>query len=333
MMNQLLKLSSFILFIFILSLASCNEDEKIIPGPEIFLKTEFKNKIEIEVGDTFLIAPKITYDIDSNYEWLQNDSVIYSKKDFAFISNKLGKENLTFIVSTPYGKDTLNLEVISIIKIDFNDYELKNDSYDRGDTIKHSDGFLFNNLLFPVNPMENEYWTGYVISNYFDNRAVQQPSPFAAYNAKEKDNNFLIYNQPFTPSAANFEFSENKEHTIGSISITNSQYTYLIMKYGVEDLMRPFGGESNDINDWCKLVIRGFDNKGIETDTINFYLADYTFENRRKNYIINKWTPVNLEKLGKVNQIELSIESTIKDENGNILTPQMVCIDDIKIIE
>lgn len=332
MINNHLKFS-FLLILISIFFTNCQKDEKIIPAPEIYFKTEIPNRIEIEVGDTVLITPKITYDIDSKYEWSREDIVIQEKRTYTFVSSKLGKEKLRFTVSTPYGKDTLNLEVISLIKIDFNDYELKNESYDRGDSIKTNDGFIFNNTTFPTNPLEDGYWTGFTISNYFDNRVTNEPSPFAAYNTKESNNNFLIYSQPFTPSAANIEFNNNKEHVISSISITNSQYSYLIMKYGVEELMRPFGGESNDINDWCKLIIRGFDKNGAETDTVNFYLADYRFKNRRKNYIINKWTQVNLEKLGKVNQIELSIESSIKDENGNILTPQIVCIDDIKIIE
>lgn len=331
-MNHFRRLKYTLLTLLFISIG-CSKNEKIIPSPEIFLKLNNKTNIEMQVGDTINLVPKITYDIDSKYAWYYKDVLVSEEKNYAFTTKDLGTNTLTFIVSTPYGKDTLVVPVVSIIKIDFNDFELQTDTYDRGDIENYPDGFTFNNFTFPTNPLSDGYWTGFLISNIFDTKTVQNPSPFAAYNSKISKDNFLVYSQPFTPSAANIEFPKEQEHIIGSIDVANTQYSYLIMKYGVENLMRPFGGESNDTKDWCKLIIRGIDKNGAQTDTVNFFLANYTFDNRKSNYIISSWTSVNLEKLGLINQLEFSIESSITDENNNILTPQIFCLDNIKIIK
>lgn len=50
------------LLTFLMLLASCNEDKKTIPAPEIHLKM-INEVIEMELGDTLLLSPKITYDM------------------------------------------------------------------------------------------------------------------------------------------------------------------------------------------------------------------------------------------------------------------------------
>lgn len=312
---------------------SCDNDKKDIPAPKIHLK--MKNEtFEIELGDTLVLSPKITYEINADYQWFINDSLISNEKIIRHTSKILGQTNYKFVVTTTYGQDSMIVPISNIIKIDFNELELKNESYDTGTKFVDSIGGFISSVLFlPVNPQENNYWTGFALSNIFNKQEVQTPNAFAAYATKQKENNFMVYNQPQTPDAAAIKFNKNASYVIGTISVANTQLSYLVMKYGTENGIRPFGGESNVQPDWCKLIIEGFDTNGTRTDSVGFYLADYRFANKRKNYIVNDWSTVDLKKLGKVNKVVFSITSSVTDAQNNILTPKQFCLDEIKLIE
>lgn len=323
------------LLTFLMLLASCNEDKKTIPAPEIHLKM-INEVIEMELGDTLLLSPKITYDIDGSYQWLINDSLVSTEKNISHTSEKMGKIDYKFVVKTAYGQDSMKVPVSTIIKINFNELELKSESYDTGTKLVDSTGGFVSGVLFlPVNPQEENYWTGFALSNILDKQLVANPSAFAAYaNAtKQKENKFMVYNQPQTPDAAAIEFEGNSSYVIGSISVANTHLSHLVMKYGTENGIRPFGGETNDQPDWCKLIIEGFDANGTQTDTVNFYLADYRFANKRKNYIVSDWSTVDLQKLGKVNKVVFSITSSVTDAENNVLTPKQFCLDEMKLVE
>lgn len=327
---RLIGLSCILIF-----LASCNKNEKLIPAPEIHLKMT-NAAIEMELGDTLLLSPKITYDIDGSYQWFINDSLISSEKNIKHTSERMGQIDYKFLVKTAYGQDSMKVPVSTIIKINFNELELKNESYNTGSKFGDSTGGFISNVLFlPVNPQENNYWTGFALSNILNKRLVTNPDAFAAYaNAtKQKENKFMVYNQPQTADAAAIKFEGNASYVIGTISVANTHLSHLVMKYGTENGIRPFGGENNDLKDWCKLIIEGFDTNGTQTDTVNFYLADYRFANKRKNYIVSDWSTVNLQKLGKVNKVVFSITSSVTDAENNVLTPKQFCLDEVKLVE
>lgn len=327
------KVIALITLPFLLIFFGCEKDKKIIPAPKIHLKM-VNEVVELNLGDTLLLAPKITYNIDASYQWLVSDTLFSTEKNIYLSSKKLGQTNYKFIVQTPYGHDTMHIPVVTIVKIDFNQLELKANSFDTGTQLVDStDGFISNQLFLPVNPQENDYWTGYALSNIYSKLIVQTPSPFAAFASSQKDGKFMVYNQPQTPAAAALEFENNAEFVVGSIDVANTQLAHLVMKYGTENGIRNFGGENNNELDWCKLIIEGLNAQGVKTDTVNFYLADYRFENKKKNYIVSDWTTVDLKKLGKVNKIIFSIDSSIRDEENHILTPQQFCLDNIKLVE
>lgn len=318
---------------FFVIFESCDKDEKVIPAPEIYLKM-VNESLEMELGDTLILSPKITYEIEAAYQWFINDSLISDKKNIRHTSKKMGKTNYKFVVKTPYGVDSITIPVSTITKIHFNELELKKESYDRGTRLVDSTGGFISNVLFlPVNPLPDNYWTGFALSNIFDKQVVQLPKQFAAYATPKKENNFMVYNQPQTADAAAIQFQGSSSYKIGTIDVANTHLSHLVMKYGTDNGIRPFGGKNNDKPDWCKLIVEGFDANGTLTDTINFYLADYRFANKRKNYILSDWSTVDLQKLGKVNKVVFSITSSIIDENNNILTPKQFCLDDVKLIE
>ena len=80
------------------------------------------------------------------------------------------------------------------------------------------------------------------------------------------------------------------------------------------------------------LNVTGYSKSGIQSGTIQFYLANYTFGNNRDNYIITDWSTIDLQPLGKIAKLELEISSSDVTE-GKMMTPGFVCIDEFKIIE
>ncbi|MCA1744846.1 MAG: DUF4465 domain-containing protein, partial [Bacteroidales bacterium] len=148
-----------------------------------------------------------------------------------------------------------------------------------------------------------------------------------------KNENFLIYLQPGIPQNAQFTFENDAQHKIGSIRVSNSTLAYLVMLYGTDEIPRFGDPTRTNPLDWFLLTIEGFDAAGSKTGAVEFYMADYRFENKKRNYLIKEWSTVDLSPLGRVHEVRLTFSSSLVNENGQILTPPFICIDNIKIIE
>ena len=121
---------------------------------------------------------------------------------------------------------------------------------------------------------------------------------------------------------ASCSFDSNTEYIIRDIKLNNNTYAYLSMKNG--DLY----SKKFVTNDWFKITIFGHNKLDVKLDSIDFYLADFR---DGKAYICDKWTTVNLEKLGLINKLSFSFSSTDNGEWG-MNTPAYACIDDITYI-
>ena len=117
---------------------------------------------------------------------------------------------------------------------------------------------------------------------------------------------------------------------ISGFYVTNSTYAYLSMRDG-DMLAKKFGGQTGNDPDYLKLLIWGTKENGSFTDTIDFYLADYRFEDNSEDYIIDNWRWVDLLKLGKVKKILFSLESSDVSAWG-MNTPAYFCIDNLTVI-
>jgi hypothetical protein len=108
--------------------------------------------------------------------------------------------------------------------------------------------------------------------------------------------------------------------------ITNTTYAYLDMHNGGW-ASKKFGGESGDDEDWFKLTIRGIDATGSYTsETVEFYLADFRFEDNTKDYIVDEWTWVDLTDLGPVVGLEFDLSSSDTGAYG-MNTPSYFAVD------
>jgi hypothetical protein len=326
-------LSKLIFLLFIIAfLAACNEYNEDIPAPGAYINMPDEG-YELEVKDSLVLSPKITYEVNASYTWLFNGEEISTEKELLHISTELGKTNYQFVVKTDYGSDTLSILISTVKLIDFNDLELAESTYQLA-TPDVNGAIVSEGATFPGYGFTEQTWTGFALSNLYSQSITEEPSPFSAFAPAAAKNNFLIYLQPPEDQKAVFYFENEAMHQISSLSVTNSTLTYLLMLYGTDDIPR-FGDATGgrDPLDWFLLHIEGFDTDGNATGEVSFYLADYRFENKKRNYLIKEWSTVDLNPLGKVNEVRLTLSSSQNTGNGEILTLPLICIDNIKIVE
>ena len=123
-------------------------------------------------------------------------------------------------------------------------------------------------------------------------------------------------------------FPASTEYAVRSINVCNSTYTALSMKNG-DSFTKKFGGSTGNDKDWFKMTVVGFNAAGDSVKSVSFYLADYRFDDNSKDYIVNKWTTVDLSSLGKINKMTFRFAST-DNNNWGMNTPAYVCFDNLK---
>jgi hypothetical protein len=321
---------------FLAFFSACNEDEKQIPPPEIYLASE-TSEIEISVGDTITLEPKITYNVEGRYEWRKNDERLPNTEPFLLdTATNLGRIEYFFSVVTPYGADSMSIPVDVIVLADFTKLfpeNLKTDSSWTG--TPDTAGFSYSDIFFPTHFEESDSsWQGFGFSNIKsttnDEEKIPQNSVYASTSSR---NVFSVVKQPngsdYTPPT--LKFDDNKNHRLKSMEINNTTLGVFLLKYGNENFDR-MGYPSNTDPDWFKITITGLDVAGAVIGTQDFFLADYRFDNYKRDYIVDSWTEIDLTGLGKVNRVQFSLSSNKTNEAGEMITPEEFCIDNIKVL-
>jgi hypothetical protein len=210
--------------------------------------------------------------------------------------------------------------------VDFEDLSVGNSGYWNG-----SDGsgsFVASGITFPNNyNVTYSSWEGFAYSQKSDVLTSGVGNQFSVYDAANGANKFGIYYPPFG-SDMFIGFAGETQNTFKSVSVCNSTYAALSMKNG-DIFAKKFGGSSGNDQDWFKMTFIGYNAAGDSVSSKDFYLADYRFSDNSMDYILNKWTIVDLTSLGKINKLTFRFSST--DMNGIWLnTPAIVCLDNIK---
>lgn len=182
-----------------------------------------------------------------------------------------------------------------------------------------------NNLPFVENTASFEYeWTkgafpywsgGFSYTNHYDSSTagftnIYGVKPLHGYNGS---NIFVIakHEGMITLTAP--------QTTVEGFYITNTTYAYEAIKQG-DAFCRKFGdttgtGSGTTIAqgsypDFFKVVIRGYLNGNLKTDSVEYYLADYRFANNAQDYVVKTWEYVNTSSLGTVDSIRFFLRSS-----------------------
>ncbi len=171
-------------------------------------------------------------------------------------------------------------------------------------------------------------WAGFAYSQKADITAADFGNQYSVFDGANGTNKFALYYPPFGGDAF-ASFTAGSEYAVKSVSVCNSTYAALTMKNGDPSFAKKFGGTSGNDQDWFKMTVIGYNAAGDSVKSVNFYLADYRSTDNSKDYIVNKWTTVDLSSLGKINKMTFRFAST---DNGawGMNTPAYVCLDNLK---
>lgn len=169
-------------------------------------------------------------------------------------------------------------------------------------------------------------WSGWVYSNTTDTTTpgfTNQTSAFTGGGLASAN-----YGIAFAGDAApTITFSTPVIVSTGYF--TNTTYAALSMLQG-DGFAKKFGGASGTDPDFLKLTVLGRDAADVQTGSVDFYLADYRFENSADDYVVNQWRALDLSSLGAVSKLAFSMSSS---DNGpfGMNTPAYFALDDLSV--
>lgn len=170
-------------------------------------------------------------------------------------------------------------------------------------------------------------WDGFGYSQKADITTSGISNQYSVFDGANGTNKFAIYYAPYLGDAF-ASFPTGSEYLVSSVSVCNSTYTALSMKNG-DSYSKKFGGTTGNDKDWFKMTAIGYNAAGDSVKSVEFYLADYRFDDNSKDYIVNKWTTFDLTSLGKINKMTFRFTSTDNSTWG-MNTPAYVCLDNLK---
>ncbi|MFW5682591.1 MAG: DUF4465 domain-containing protein, partial [Phycisphaeraceae bacterium] len=120
--------------------------------------------------------------------------------------------------------------------------------------------------------------------------------------------------------------------TVRGMFVTNTTYAALSMLDG-DAFSKQFGGPTGDDPDFFRLNIFGVNEAGEDTGSVTVDLADYTFADNSKDFVLDYWKWVDLSVLGDdVASLEFSLESSDVGDFG-INTPTYFAMDNLILNE
>ena len=208
---------------------------------------------------------------------------------------------------------------------DFENLDLEVDNFLTGED--QSGGWASGDVFLPNTFTESDYggfWSGWAITSMTDAETpgfANQYSAVAGMGAEGSDTYALGY------SFGGERLLLNERSTVSGMYITNSTYTHHSMRDG-DSFAKRFGGETGEDPDFLLLTIKAYRDGELTSDSVDFYLADYRFEDSSQDYLVNTWEWVDLTNLGEADSLYFTIQSSDVGDFG-INTPTYFCVDNI----
>jgi hypothetical protein len=208
---------------------------------------------------------------------------------------------------------------------DFDDLSLAPESYWNGSDL--SGGFTSGSAYFKNN-YDSTYdsWDGFAYSNITDTASSGWAAQYNAITGAGQ-NGSANYGLGYIGWIELPVITINTPGVVDGLYVTNNSYAYYSMLSG-DAFAKKFGGSSGDDEDWFLLTITGKDVSGAVTGAVDFYLADYRFENNGEDYIVNTWEYVDLSSMGIVKSLEFNLSSSDVGSFG-MNTPAYFALDTV----
>jgi hypothetical protein len=210
-------------------------------------------------------------------------------------------------------------------KIGFENFNLSKGQFLNGSDKKG--GFNSGNVYLPnFYNSEFNFWGGWAISAVSDSTTEGYLNEFGslAGSGTESSSHFAVAYGAETTLVLK---GEAKGKKVESITLNTSTYPGLSMKKG-DAFAKKFGGASGNDKDFFNVTIKAWFNGKLSTDSVNFYFADFRFDDNSKDYIVKNWQNVELAKLGNVDSLQFVLNSSDVGSFG-INTPTYFCLDNV----
>ena len=191
-----------------------------------------------------------------------------------------------------------------------------------------SGGFQSGNAMF-----NNEYdtvfssWSGWAVSNTTDTVSAGYVNQYSAFTGGGASQSATYAVANAYPGALVPMISVVDGSTFSSLLVTNTTYSALSMLEG-DSFAKKFGGASGDDPDFFLLQIEGIDAQDQSIGIVDFYLADYRFEDNSLDYVIDQWATVDVSSLNGAAQLAFHLSSSDNGDFG-MNTPAYFALDQI----
>ena len=188
-------------------------------------------------------------------------------------------------------------------------------------------GMLLNNSYDP----EWDSWSGWSISKTTDTTTPGFLNQYSSIVGQGDSGS-----ETYAVGAVGFATVPSIVRNLGStssfhsVSITNTTYAVRSMLEG-DFFAKKFGGETGNDPDWLLLTIEGLDAQQQSIGTLDFYLADYRFEDNQDDYIVDSWVNVPLDDITEAAELRFSMTSSDTGQYG-MNTPAYFAIDQLKTV-
>ncbi len=216
---------------------------------------------------------------------------------------------------------SLNAQVLA----DFENYTIPESGFLNGKDL--SGGFESGNVFLPNQFSTGDYgdfWSGWAISKVADNITSGFGNQYSAITGAGVDGS-TNYAVGYSFSGEIMRFTERS--MISGLYITNNTYTHHSMRDG-DSFAKRFGGEIGDDPDFLLLTIKAYSEGELSADSVDFYLADYRFEDNTEDYLVDTWEWIDLSGLGAVDSLLFLLTSSDVNDFG-MNTPAYFCADNI----
>lgn len=168
-----------------------------------------------------------------------------------------------------------------------------------------SNGFVFHNSYTSA----WDTWDGFAYSNKTDTTTRGYLNQYSAITGSGADHS-ATYAVSFVNLWGNLPRIDVPDGvSLVSAQVTNTTYAYYSMLEG-DQFAKKFGGVSGSDPDWFKLTIFGKDLAGQLLGWIEFYLADFRFDDNFQDYIVNTWQTIDLTSISNARILEFSLDSS-----------------------
>jgi len=218
-----------------------------------------------------------------------------------------------------------------LTSVNFENFQLSIDTFDDG-KYNTTGYFESGNATFytKYDTSFGGFWSqGFAISSMRDSITEGYMNMFSSISANGNNSQTYAVGQYTStvkiPSKVGTGLNAVK---LKSVYFNNSTYAYHSIQKG-DFVAKKFGGVSGNDSDWFKVSVIGFYKGESNKDTLDFYLADFRFENNSEDYIIRDWTKFDLTALDTCDSIQFVLSSSDNGQWG-MNTPAYFCLDNLE---